>query len=184
MEVQTSYPPAMFGRLFFWWRRRHPTVDFRESMLLPAPTEEGRRQARQNTIERLRGAVRPADRVLSLEGRLWLLRLPPSVQPKTLCRDYPRVANRLASHWPDELMTDVTFDDLLVDRRGGRRGFPETVLAELRRLRHFSVRYRHLIDVHTRTEVSNADAPTLPMPLDAPESRIDWTPTEVIVAAR
>ncbi len=169
----------MFQRLIKWWSRRPPKVDFRESMLLPAPTEEGRRKARQATIERLRSPMRDTDRLLNLDARLWLLRLPPAVQPKTLCRDYPRVANRLARDWTDELMTDVCFDDLLNDRRGGRRGFPPGVLGELRRLRHFSARYRHLIDLHRRHDEHYA--PTMPLPLLEETPSMDWTPTETIV---
>lgn len=170
----------MFERLFKWWRKRPPKVDFRESMLLAAPTEEGRARARQATIERLRSPMRASDRMLSLEARLWLLRLPPAVQPRTLCRDYPRVANRLAREWADELLTDVCFDDLLNDRRGGRRGFPTPVLGELRRLRHFSVRYRHLIEIHRR-HAQPSDLPTVPLPLLEDQPSMDWTPTETIV---
>lgn len=49
---------------------------------------------------------------------------------------YPRVANRLAWCWRDDLATVALLDDLLTDRRGGRAGFAKPVVRELRRLRH------------------------------------------------
>ena len=52
-------------------------------------------------------------------------------QPVALAKTYPRVANTLATLWarPDALRAHM--NDLLVDTRGGRRGFPLDVLGEL-----------------------------------------------------
>jgi hypothetical protein len=52
------------------------------------------------------------------------------------------VANRLAWVWADEAMAAQVLDDLLVDRRGGRAGFPHWVTRELRRLQEFNVQHR------------------------------------------
>ena len=63
-------------------------------------------------------------------------------RPERLCARYPRVANRLALCWAELDLTERLFDDLLNDRRGGRRGFPAPVLVELRALREVHVARR------------------------------------------
>ena len=65
---------------------------------------------------------------------MWLRRLPVSVRPQELCSAYPRVANRIALCWDDLTLVDVVFNELLLDRRGGRAGFPSVVASELLRL--------------------------------------------------
>jgi len=52
------------------------------------------------------------------------------------------VVNRLALSWRDPVVTGHVWDDLLVDRRSGRAGFPRPVLAELLRLRDYHSRRR------------------------------------------
>jgi hypothetical protein len=74
------------------------------------------------------------DRALTSNTHRWLHRIPSGLHPKRLGRDFPRVANRIAAAWPDVARTEQLFDDLLVDRRGGRRGFPQAVVVELQRL--------------------------------------------------
>ena len=46
------------------------------------------------------------------------------------CR-FPRVMNRIAHLWHRPAQLDAYFDDLLIDRRGGRQGFPFAVVSEL-----------------------------------------------------
>src|SRR4051812_4226142 len=53
----------------------------------------------------------------------WILKLPPHVQPRHLQVKYPRVANRIAALWPEPTGCESLLDDLLTDKRGGRRGF-------------------------------------------------------------
>ena len=65
----------------------------------------------------------------------WIAKLPRDVQPIELLRQYGRVANMLAMNWNDPEATFAYFDQLLVDRRGNRRGFPPEVMAELIGLR-------------------------------------------------
>lgn len=159
-----------------------PVAGFHSSggQRLPPVPEAARRAAQQATLERLRSPMRESDRTLSLEARLWLLRLPPALQPHILCREHPRVVNRLAAEWLDTLGIETLFDDLLHDRRGGRKGFGAPMQRELRRLRHFSVRYRALIETRRRMVEPSDD--TLPIPLDSGlADGIDWTPTETIV---
>jgi hypothetical protein len=52
-----------------------------------------------------------------------------------LARRFPHVLNRIAHAWVVPPAAAEIIDELLVDRRGGRRGFPADVLAELLLLR-------------------------------------------------
>ena len=85
-----------------------------------------------------RRTPRLTDRTLVGATRLWLRRLPPGRRPLRLCATHPRVANRVAWCWGDPTLSLQVLDDLLVDRRGGRTGFSESIVAELRRLRQFN----------------------------------------------
>jgi hypothetical protein len=67
----------------------------------------------------------------------WIARLPGEVRPLNLLREYPRIANNLALSWPDRRAFRQCLYDLLVDKRGGRKGFPQPVLQELLALREF-----------------------------------------------
>jgi hypothetical protein len=58
----------------------------------------------------------------------WLDALPPGVQPHALCKFYPRIANPIAAMWTDTEALRAYFDELFVDRRRCRRGFPRDVL--------------------------------------------------------
>ena len=65
----------------------------------------------------------------------WLDALPRGVQPHALCKLYPRIANLIAAMWADTEGPSAYFDELLLDRRRGRRGFPPDVMNDLRALR-------------------------------------------------
>jgi hypothetical protein len=68
----------------------------------------------------------------------WVLALPNDIRPKALLAKYPRIANLVAVLWQDSNSLRRYMDDLLVDKRGGRQGFPLDVLRELFALRaHF-----------------------------------------------
>jgi hypothetical protein len=53
---------------------------------------------------------------------------------KTLATQFPHVLNRLGAAWGEPASVSEVMQDLLVDRRGGRRGFPPEALAELQAL--------------------------------------------------
>jgi hypothetical protein len=81
---------------------------------------------------------RPAearDRLLTPATETWLDRLPRDVRPIELPRAYPRIANQVADVWSDAASCMVLLEALMVDRRGGRRGFPSRVALELAALR-------------------------------------------------
>ena len=80
--------------------------------------------------------ARPANHLLPL-GERWLAGLSPATFPAALVRQYPRIVNLLALHWDDRMACPAYFEELLVDRRGGRRGFPTDVLEDLQNLREY-----------------------------------------------
>lgn len=78
---------------------------------------------------------RHSDQALTGTTRRWLRLMSWRQQPLSLCERFPHVANRLAWCWDDPAQREQLFDELLGDRRGGRRGFPGPVLRDLQRLR-------------------------------------------------
>jgi hypothetical protein len=67
--------------------------------------------------------------------RRWLDSLPASSRPIEMVKTYPRIANRIALAWNDPKNAQEVMDDLLIDQRGGRQGFPPLEKMELLRLR-------------------------------------------------
>jgi len=64
----------------------------------------------------------------------WAESLPPRVRPKSLLRQYARVANLIAATWADLESFETYMESLLIDKRGSRKGFPPDVMAELHAL--------------------------------------------------
>jgi hypothetical protein len=79
----------------------------------------------------LRAPPTDGDRVMLSVTHVWLRRLPPRFHPKQLCRYHPHLANRLAACWGDRDRVEQFVDDLLIDRRGGRKGLSARVKTEL-----------------------------------------------------
>jgi len=77
----------------------------------------------------------------------WFAALPFDTRPMALVTQYPRIANLLALQWTKPSACRAYFDDLLVDRRGGRRGFPPDVQRDLFALHEYHLkRYLTLED--------------------------------------
>jgi hypothetical protein len=95
---------------------------------------------------RARSPLRERDLTLAGNTHAWLARLPPGVQPQRLGAKFPGVANRLALCWDDHALIERVFDSLLLDRRGGRAGFPPGVANELMRLRAYRARFTQADD--------------------------------------
>lgn len=105
----------------------------------------------------LRGPERPQDRALMKHAVTWADGLPVRVRPTNLLESYPRVANRLALCWNDARLTNRLFDELLLDQRGGRKGFPAPVRDELVRLR---------VDYPKIPKAPKSDLPSSPWDFD------------------
>jgi hypothetical protein len=73
----------------------------------------------------------PYDRGPSIAALAWLKELPAQAVPVVLASRFPRIVNRLARFWDSPRMIDACFEELLIDHRGNRKGFPDEVLAEL-----------------------------------------------------
>jgi hypothetical protein len=124
--------------------RRKGLMDFDEFQRTPqardAPTpaslpERGRADDFSDDWSQVRRA-RPADYLLPI-GERWLRGLPPEVLPAALLTTFPRIVNLIAMQWDDRGACAGYFEELLSDRRGGRRGFPQTVERDLSRLRNY-----------------------------------------------
>ncbi|MGZ3239012.1 MAG: hypothetical protein ACXWIN_05570 [Burkholderiaceae bacterium] len=73
------------------------------------------------------------------EVMAWLSQLPPEVRPRALAIQYPRIFNKLAELWTRPLLCEKYLDELLMDERGTRQGFPPDVATELTVLKtHFN----------------------------------------------
>ena len=80
---------------------------------------------------------KPEEVRLTAAAEGWLENLPDNVKPKVIQEQYPRIVNRLASMWkhPDEFVEYL--DELLVDKRGDRDGFPMTIALELATIKDY-----------------------------------------------
>lgn len=67
----------------------------------------------------------------------WLATLPQIVRPVALSGIYPRITKKIMRLWGDDAALAAYMDDLTVDRRGGRIGFPPKVAAEISRLQDY-----------------------------------------------
>lgn len=77
-----------------------------------------------------------ADNVeLSADADSYFRTLPGTDYPQALATGYPRIANTIVELRDDRAKLTGYFDSLLNDTRGGRQGFPFSVLMELQNLR-------------------------------------------------
>ena len=74
---------------------------------------------------------------LQNETCAWLVALPERVRPLHLARKFPRIANQLASAWTRPVVCDQIFDELMLDHRGKRQGFPLEIAREITELRAY-----------------------------------------------
>jgi hypothetical protein len=78
----------------------------------------------------------PTDEALP-QTLTWAAKLPRDVRPIELLRAFPRIANLLAANWTEPTLLRPYIDELFVDRRGNRKGFPPQVMEELFALRGY-----------------------------------------------
>jgi hypothetical protein len=102
--------------------------------LLAELLQRSRPSQRQGEWSQSRAPLIDDDRVMQSHTHSWLRSIPNGVHPKHLCRHYPRIANRIAVNWEHLHVVDRLLTDLMVDRRGGRKGFTPRIRQELERL--------------------------------------------------
>jgi len=93
-------------------------------------------QSKDDEDARKRRAAQPATGLLR-PTMSWASTLPADVRPNALLAKFPRIANLIAVLWPDPNSLRRYIDDLIVDKRGNRQGFPLDVLRELLALRAY-----------------------------------------------
>jgi len=94
-------------------------------------------KAKQAAKSYMRQPVTFDDLGLCLEARALLQSFDNRFLPIHLACRFPRVLNQIARLWNRPARLDDYFDDLLIDRRGGRQGFPFAVASELSALKHY-----------------------------------------------
>jgi hypothetical protein len=67
----------------------------------------------------------------------WLATLPADVRPTALPTQYVRITNAVARIWSDHRRALEYLEELLIDRRGGRQGFPFEVALEIAGLKDY-----------------------------------------------
>jgi len=146
--------------VFDFFRRSHESRAAREARERAAQRAAAQRdphRASERDLSTRRAPLRPQDLSLSEIARRWIESLPADERPTALATQYPRIANRLALCWNDAALVGKVLDDLLVDRRGGRRGFPPAVRQDLLRLRTMGARQRALVRIEG-LDVDEVDA--------------------------
>ncbi len=74
---------------------------------------------------------------LAPETIAWLASLPFTVRPRELPVQFTRIANALGRAWAEPLRCMRYLDDLLLDRRGNRRGFPLAIALEIVSIKNY-----------------------------------------------
>jgi hypothetical protein len=97
------------------------------------PVRYGRRRA---DTPRISGG----QELLGLHATRLLGRLPAEMRLVALRGEYPRILNHIAALWDEPRELERYFDSLMMDSRGGRRGFPFRVIAEIAELRSYRAR--------------------------------------------
>jgi hypothetical protein len=75
----------------------------------------------------------------------WLDALPPEIQPGGLVQQFPRIANRLAELWSKPVQCHRYMEEMMLDNRGNRKGFPLGVTLELAKLKAFYQESRGMV---------------------------------------
>ncbi|WP_157615398.1 hypothetical protein [Rhizobacter sp. Root404] len=99
-----------------------------------ARAAEAARPAEPTDWSRRRRPRTASDRALTGAAIDWLLRMPPEVRPNRLSELMPRLVNQIAGAWSDKAWCLSALDDLLADKRGGRRGLPYQLREEVLKL--------------------------------------------------
>jgi hypothetical protein len=78
--------------------------------------------------------AKPQDELLPQTVK-WMESLGDDTRPKEIPTVYPRIANALCRLWNTPKACLTYLDELLIDRRGGRTGFPGGIVLEIASLK-------------------------------------------------
>lgn len=76
---------------------------------------------------------------LQPETDQWVSSLPSEIRPVNLVEKFPRIANNIARVWRRPVVCDKLLDELLIDHRGTRQGFPVDVALDILHLKEHYV---------------------------------------------
>lgn len=77
------------------------------------------------------------DQVLKTETLRWLENLPVAVRPESLPVEFPRIVNSICDRWNKPKACLEYLEDLVIDHRGNRTGFPGNNTLEIAALKDF-----------------------------------------------
>lgn len=152
-DDESAHTMSFFGS---WGRSPRTTAQTHRAetvRTLPTPTGE-------SGWDCLREQPRPQDLVLSALAQKWCHSLQERQRPVQLCALFPRIANRLALCWDDPALVSKVLDELVVDRRRNRAGFPPAVsqeLVNLRLLRPSSAGFSGFTPLWDSTSMASSD---------------------------
>jgi hypothetical protein len=112
-----------------------PKIDL-STLNEPVGKEEAEQKAKSDRDWTKLRKANPLNVLLDSTVR-WAEGLPHEVKPQALMATYPRLANMAAASWRKPSSFQDYLDVLLVDRRGGRKGFSPEIRAEFEQLRTF-----------------------------------------------
>jgi hypothetical protein len=78
-----------------------------------------------------------AKRELDQRSKVIVKALPKPMRPMQTCTDFPHIMNLIAASWHEPKAFVKTLDELLMDDRGDRQGFPFPIIVELTELREY-----------------------------------------------
>lgn len=94
---------------------------------MAAPQQYSPKDKRQSSVQES----------LTAPASVWINELPQAVRPVETGTRFPRVVNQLCRAWDKPQQCNALFEDLLLDRRGDRQGFPREVAFELAALKNY-----------------------------------------------
>jgi len=118
----------------------------------------------------IRHAMDVEDTLLRERTFKWLATLPKGVRPMETARQYARIVNRICDLWAHCEFTRLYLQSLLIDRRGGRTGFPVAIKQELVALQQYYFEHLSGLPAVLWNAVPLAE-PTIPQKIFAPISR-------------
>jgi hypothetical protein len=75
----------------------------------------------------------------------WIMYIPKTTRPLVLAQQYPRILNRIVELWKRPLKCDDYLEELIIDKRGDRQGFPNAITDELTKLKeYFDANFIHI----------------------------------------
>jgi hypothetical protein len=78
-----------------------------------------------------------AKRELDQRSKVIVKALPKPMRPMQTCMDFPHIMNLIAASWHEPKAFVKTLEELLMDDRGDRQGFPFPIIVELTELREY-----------------------------------------------